>query len=138
MTTAIIGYGSTFSVETAPGSGSYTALGEVTDITPPNNQIDQIEATHMASPGRVKEFIPGLTDLGDMTVAMNYVPSNATDTFLLAWRADGTTRACKITYPNAHTDVFQGFLKGYAPTLQTAAKASATLTVRVAGAVTRV
>jgi hypothetical protein len=134
----IIGYDSTFEVETSAGSGSYFEIGEVTNITPPNLSIDEVEVTHMKSPDRTKEFISGLTDPGDMTAEINYIPGGETDDFIIAWRLDGTTRSCRITYPDGSTkDTFPAFIKGYAPTLATADKASATLTLKVAGAVVR-
>jgi predicted secreted protein len=138
MADAIIGYGAAFSVETGPGTGVFTELAEVVDITPPNLAVDDVEVTHMKSPGRVKEYIAGLTDAGEMQVTLNYIPTSATDAFILAWRAAGNTRACRITYPNnVAFDTFPGYAKGYAPSLAAGDKAQATLTVKVAGAVVR-
>jgi predicted secreted protein len=131
----MIGYGTKFAVETATGSGSYFELAEITDVTPPNAQTDDVEVTHMQSPGRVKEYIPGLTDYQTMQVGMNYVPSSATDAFLRTWQTDGTSRACKITYPNAVTHTFTGYFKGYQPSAAVADKMSATLEVKVASSV---
>lgn len=133
---AITGYGAIFSVETAPGSGTYTDLIETTDITAPNAAVDQEEVTHMQSPNRAKEYKAGLADYGDVTEKGNHVPQSATDIFLLAWRADGTTRSCRITYPNSHTQVFPGFVKNYSVDAFTPSNAlKRTLVVRVAGAV---
>jgi hypothetical protein len=135
---AIIGYGATFEVETSAGSGVFTELAEITSISPPNLAVDEVEVTHMSSPDRTKEFIAGLTDPGDMSVELNYIPASATDDFILAWRTDGSTRSCRITYPDeTTTDTFPAFVKGFAPTLATADKAAATLTLKVAGAVVR-
>lgn len=131
---AITGYNSTFEVETAPGSGVFTFLAEVTDITPPNAKADQVEVTHMQSPGRAKEFVQGMTDYGDMTLKLNHIPSSATDDFISAWRADGTTRSTRITYPNAQTSVTPAFVLGYAPdNFNPGAALKATLTLKCAG-----
>jgi len=141
MTAALIGYLAIFSVESTDSPGDYIELGEITDVTPPNAQVEQIDATHMQSPNRVREFIAGLTDFGDMSVGMNYIPSSATDDLILAWRTAGTTRSCRITYPSGSSpapyDTFPGFITGYAPTIAIGEKMSATLTVKVAGAVVR-
>jgi hypothetical protein len=136
---AKIGYDTRFSVETAVGSGIYVEMGEVTNLTAPNFQVDQIEVTHMQSPNRTKEFIAGLGDPGSMTIDLNHIPSSATDDFIIAWRAAGETRSCRITWPGgAVTDTFGGFVQGYEPTPGGPnVKMSSKLTVRVAGAVTR-
>jgi hypothetical protein len=138
MTEALIGYGTIFAVESAPGSGSYTQLGEVTSVTPPNLSVDQIDATHMQSPGRTREFIQGLADPGEMSIEMNYIANSATDAFLLAWRTSGLTRSARISYPGSATDTFPAFILGYAPgSIDPSDKMSATLSLKVAGAVVR-
>ncbi len=135
--TAVTGYGATFAVETAAGSGIYTTLVETTEITAPNASVDEVEVTHMASPNRVKEFLAGLADLGSVTEKGNHIPQNATDVFLLAWRADGSTRSCRITYGNSHTQTFLGFVKNYSvDNFNPSGALKRTLVVRVAGAVT--
>jgi hypothetical protein len=138
---ALLGYGTTFSIESTDSPGDYIEFGEIIDVTPPNAQVDQVEVTHMQSPDRVKEFIAGLTDYGDMSVTMNYIPSSATDDLILAWRTSGATRSLKILYPSANSprpyDTFNGFILGYAITDPVADKMTATLTIKVAGAVTR-
>lgn len=137
MTTqAITGGGTVIAVETAPGSGSYQALGEITSVTPPNEAVDQVDVTNMDSANRTKEFIQGFIDPGDVQFKLNHVPQSTTDQFIIAWRASGLTRSIRITYPNSHTDTFPGFVKGYAPDAFTPGAAiTATLTCKVAGAI---
>lgn len=136
MTTqADIGYGGLLAVETTVGSGTYTALGEVTSITPPNESVDVIDATHMGSPNRTREFIQGLIDPGDASADLNWVPGAATEDFILAWRTAGETRSVRITAPNNTTYTFPGFVTGFSPTMPMDGKMTATLTLKVAGAV---
>jgi hypothetical protein len=135
--TAITGYGAVFAVETALNSGVFTDLLETTSITAPNASVDEVDVTHMQSPNRVKEFAAGLADYGTVTEKGNHIPQNATDIFLLAWRADGTRRNCRITYPNSHTQTFLGFVKNYSvDDFNPSSALKRTLVVRVAGAVT--
>lgn len=130
------GYGATFAVETAASSGVYTTIAETTDLTPPSASVDQTEVTHMLSPNRAKEYKAGLADYGDMTEKGNHVPQSATDIFLLAWRADGSTRSCRITYNDGHTQTFPGFVKTYSvDSFNPSSALKRTLVVRVAGAV---
>lgn len=135
---AVIGYGTIIEVENAAGSGVFVELGEVTSITPPNDAVDQIEVTHMQSPNRTKEFIAGLSDPGEMSVEINHIPGSDTDEFVIAWRTSGEKRSTRIVYPNSGpTDTFPTFVLGYSPTLAVADKLSATLNLKVAGAVVR-
>lgn len=136
-TEAIIGYGTTIEVENAAGSGVYVELAEITSLTPPDEQVDEIEATHMKSPGRGKEFIQGLSDFGTMSMDMNYIPGSDTDDFILAWKTAGENRSVKVTWPNGAIDTFPGFVKGYSGTSGVSDKMGITLTLRVAGAPVR-
>jgi len=138
-TNAMIGIGITFSVNTGDSPDTWQVLGEVFNLSPPNAQVDDIDATHYASPDRTREFIAGLTDLGEMSVEMNYIPGSETDNYLLAWRSAGTNRLCRIVYPTSPNlqDTFQAYVKGYEPNLPLDDKLTATLTLKVAGAVTR-
>ncbi len=140
MTDATIGYDYGIEVETAAGSGVFFELAEVTNITPPSDSVDDVDATHMKSPGRVREFISGLSDPGDMSLDMNYVPGEATDAFIVAWRLSGETREVRIVHPDASAvthDQFPAYVKGYTPTMSIGEKLSATLSLKVAGAVVR-
>lgn len=136
-TAAIIGIGTTVQINDGASPSSWFTLGEVTSITPPSDSIDQIDVTHMGSTGRTREFISGLSDPGDMSLEINWIPSNATDAYILAWKTAGTSRSTKITYPNGAIDTFDSFVLGYQKTLTPGEKLSATLSLKVAGAVTR-
>lgn len=137
MTTeADIGYGGSFEVELGVTPGDFSALGEVTNVTPPNESVDVIDVTHMDSPGRYREFIQGLIDPGDMSVDMNWVPGSATEDLILDWRTSGETRDGRITTPNGITYTFPCFVTGYTPAMPIDGKMSATLTCKVAGEIT--
>lgn len=134
---AVVAFDVTVEIESSAGSGTFTEIDEITNVTPPNASVNQVEVTHMKSPGRAREFKPGLTDYGSVTCEMNWIPSSASDTFLLAWRADGTTRSMRLTYPDGETDTFPASFEGYETGAQIGEKLSATLTVKVAGDVVR-
>lgn len=135
MTTeADIGYGGKVEVETS--TGVWFELAEVTNVTPPNESVDVIEATHMQSPGRTKEFIQGMIDPGDFSCELNWVPGGATDDYVIAWRVSGETRSVRITTPNDTTYTFPAFVTGWSPQMPNNDKMAATLTCKVAGAMT--
>lgn len=131
-----IGYGTFLAVETSLGSGVWTDIAEVSSVTAPNAAADQVERTHMQSPNRTKEFAQGLIDPGDAAFKLNHIPGDSVDNFIVAWKAAGDVRGVRITYPNAHTQTFPAFVKGYAPdAFNPSGLLSATLTLKVAGAV---
>lgn len=140
MADGAIGYGAEFEVRDGNQSDSgWVSLGLITSITPPSDTVDQIEITHMASPNRQKQFIAGLSDPGEMSLELNYMPGSVTDEFILEWRASGETRESRINYPNTASlvDTFPTFVSSYVPTIPAGDKMTATLGLKVAGAVVR-
>lgn len=142
-TEAMLGYGSHFQVETNPGDSPnvFLDLGEVTNITPPSFQVDQVDTTHMQSPGRIREFIDGLIDPGECSFEMNYIPGSASDQALLDILnipvGELRRRRCRIIYPNNVQDTFSANLQNYQPTVPTDDKMTAEVSWRVTGVLTR-
>ena len=142
MSDALLGYGSTFEIANSGQSPtSFVSLGEVFNITPPSAQIDQIDVTHMQSPGRRREFISGLIDGGECSFEMNYIPGSTGDEELneILELAVGVSRrrSCRIRYPNGVTHTFDAELQSYEPTVPTDDRMTATVTFKVTGAITR-
>lgn len=137
MTTALIGYGTEFWLDNA--SGVLTQLDEILSVTPPNPQVDDVEATHMLSPNRRREYIAGLIEDGEGTFEMNYVPGSATDVIIRAALADGVTRSYKIVLPDGDAGwEIEGdcIVRGYERNVPIDDRMTATLTIRFTGAST--
>jgi hypothetical protein len=133
-----IAYGSSLQVETSAGSGVFQTIAEIRSVNKPNAQVDEVEVTHMASPGTAKEFVAGLTDFGTVDFDINWIPSNATDLFIEAWRAAAETRSVKVIYNGGAVDTFPAFVKDYSAGASSPGAAfQGKLTLRVAGAVVR-
>jgi hypothetical protein len=128
---AMIGYLSKIEVEDAAGSGVWVELGEVTDITPPSDSVDVIDVTHMSSPDSTREFIAGLTDPGEVSIDMNWVPGSITDEFIRDWRSSRERRSTRITFPNDVTWLFSAFVTGHTPAVPNEDKLTSTLTAKV-------
>jgi predicted secreted protein len=135
MTNARIGYDTKFAIEDAVGSGVFVELAEVFTVTPPSGTIDQIDATHMQSADRTREFIPGLKDPGSASAEMNYVPFSATDQRLSALEISGETLSMRITYPNGVTVTFPASVESYEKAIPLDDKMTAVITLKVSGAV---
>lgn len=136
----MIGYDTTITVEPTPGAGfgASVELAEILNVTPPNKKTDTPERTHMKSPGRTKEFVPGMIDPGDSTFKLNHIPASDTDDFLSAWDGDGTVRAVRITYPNGHSETFPASVSTYAAdSFGPSGVITSTLVLKVSGEVVK-
>jgi len=141
MTEARIGWGGELHVSTDDTEANLVELIEVVECGFPSDETDEVEATHLKSPGRRKEYISGLIDGGEFTATINYVPGSATDLLLTDAKTTGDTRAIRIVIPdNSGTGaadwniVTHAFIKKYAPdSMTTGSKITATATFRVTG-----
>lgn len=137
-TEARIGLGTEFHLEATAG-GTLTELGEILSVTPPSSTVEEVDATHMGSPNRRREFISGLIDDGEGTFEMNYVPGSATDILIRAALNDGEARGYKIVIPDGDTGweiTGDCIVRGYERSIPIDDRMTATLTVRFTGAPT--
>ena len=131
MADGMIGYGSKVRIGLGE-TPDWTELEFVGDLEMPDEQVDEIEVTHMQSPDRRKQFIAGLIDGGEVSIPMNYIAGNDSDVLLQTIKASGETVQIEITLTAAGTaETFAGFLKGYARTAPVNDKMMATATFRL-------
>jgi predicted secreted protein len=98
MTDAASGWGGEFHLNNGT---TLTELVEVVSFTLPNSVTETMDASHLKSPGRKREYISGMTDDGDITVTVNYIAGNTTDTLVRAAKAAGTKRDFMAVVPRA-------------------------------------
>lgn len=134
-TEAAIGHGTIFAMATIAAPGDYVNLAEVTSVKPPPVTRDIIDATHMQSPGKWREFISGLKDGGECTLDLNFVPGGATSTRLELAQTEEEPSNCKITFPNGAVWYFAAYCTGYEPEAPVDDKMTASVTFKVTGAV---
>lgn len=133
-----IGYGSQLWIENS--TGVLTKIAELIEIGLPNPQVDEVEATHFESPDRAKEYIPGLTDNGEITFGINFIAGSATDALITEAISAGEVRDMEVVIPAltaSQTFAFSGMIKGYEKNVPINDRQTATITVRVNGAVTQ-
>jgi len=137
MTSALIGWSTQFWLDDA--LGALTELAEIFAVTPPNPQVDDVEATHFKSPNRYREYITGLIEYGEGTFEMNYVPGSATDILIRAAITDGVARSYKIAIPDGDVGLWEitgeCIVKGYERSIPIDDRMTATMTIRFTGAV---
>jgi len=134
---AMTGLGIKIEMKSTPAGSTYVAIGEPFEITPPEQMDDEIEVTHFQSPDGVKEFIGGLTDPGECSFNINYVPGGATEELLLAAKATRKPRGFRFTWPNNATWTFDLLIRGYQPTAPLNDRLTCQVTGRVSGSIVR-
>lgn len=132
-TSTSIGYGTTFAVGDGGGPEVFTDLAEVTNVTGPAVTRETVDATHMGSPNRYREFIAGLIDGGEVTVDMNYVPGGATEILLNACLEQVAARNYRITAPNTEVLAFSGFCTAKSAAIPLDDKMTLSATFKVSG-----
>lgn len=139
MSLASIGWGSEFSLHNGT---ALTELDEVTEINFPEFESEEIEVTHLKSPGRKREYIAGMSDGGEFDVTMNYIPGSTTDLLCQAAEAAKDVRQWEIGVSAADGTIERaiagtGFVKKYARNgLSPDGVKQAVLTIKVSGNVT--
>jgi hypothetical protein len=95
---------------------AFTAVAEVVNIDMPLAK-DAIEGTHQQSPGRWRQFKPGLIS-GEITFEGNYLPGNATHDSATGLMADFRSHVIKnyrISFVSGEKWVLPSFLRDFNP-----------------------
>lgn len=114
---------------------TWTKLVGVGDISFPEAVSDEIETTHMESPNGEKEYIGGLTDNGEMTIPLHWVPTSESDVCLSEIRASREIVILEVTTPDAAPEQYACFCKAYKRTAPVNDKRQAEATFRISGRV---
>jgi hypothetical protein len=130
-TEARIGYGTVLELALASAATAFTYIKEVFDMTPPADADDNVQGSHMQSPGRKHEYIPGMSDSGEASFEMNYVPGSDTDRFLRSIR--GKKLIARLTFANGVQVLFNCARQGYEQAVPLDDRQTATLTLKVSG-----
>lgn len=130
-TNARIGYGFALEIAFASAPTVFTHIKECFAATPPSQTDDNHEASHFQSPNRQKEYIPGLSDGGEASFEMNYVPGSATDVFLRSTR--GLALFARVTFANGVQILFNCLRQTYETDIPNDDKMTAALALKVTG-----
>lgn len=134
---AIWAYGSILQLGDGATPEVFTAIAEITELTPPQMSRDDIDVTSHQSSDGYREFISGLRDGGEVTFKANWLPTNSTHdgtTGLLETFNDNDTHNWKVILPNTLiTIAFSGFLTAFEPDLPIEEQAQLSGTIKVSG-----
>jgi len=97
-----------------PVSDEFDNVSEVTAGEPPDEQTDDVEVSHWGSPGRTKEYKPGMIDGGEVTATINFNPEEITDhRRLIALKKNRQVRNVRfVSTDGMETIDFPGYVKG--------------------------
>jgi len=140
MTSAIWAYGSQLQLGDGAVSEAFTAIAEITELTPPSETRDDIEVSNMSSANGTREFIPGWRDPGEVTFKANWLPTNTTHDSTTGLRAvynDNLNHNWKIILPGSVLTIsFAGHLSALETDLPLEEQAQISGTIKVSGAIT--
>ena len=109
------------------GTSGFSA--ELTDITAPEAARDAVESSHQGTT-TARTFIPqDLVDWGSLEIDFNFDPSTDPP-------VDATAETVTITWPDATTWAFSGFMTNYSASAPLNDKMTGSATVKVTGDVT--
>lgn len=128
------GFGAQFALRAVGATTPHVRVAEVVSIQPPGQTRDTIDVTHLDSDDAVKEFIGSLTEGGEASITINFVPEEA-ETLQTAFTADGGAGEFRILFPKkTHAMTFAGIVTAYEPgEIVVDDKLTATFTVKCSG-----
>ena len=131
MSDEVEGIGTELSYGTAGGSDA-VAIAGLTEVSPPEEQTDDNETTHMGTADHTRTYKAGLTDPGECTFKCHF---DSTQHAALA----GIKRVEKVwnvTLSDGFVIAFNGYLKGLGTEVDLEGLTYSTGTVKASGAVT--
>lgn len=93
------GWGGEFHIHDGATPGALFELKQVKSFTLPQDEVEQVEITHLKSPNRRREYAPGMIDGGEFEVVLNMRAGSDTDVFCQGFKDSGETRAFKAVIP---------------------------------------
>lgn len=96
------------------GTGEFTTIAELRNITPPGLRRNEIETTNQNS--EWDSFVVGIKRRGTLDFQLGFVSDNAThdpDTGLIQSWDDGSLDGWRITLPDGFQIIFSGYLTSF-------------------------
>lgn len=138
MSDAIIGLGTTIAKGDGGAPEVFAVIAEVISIDGPSLDSDDVEVTHLLSPGGYREYKGGLKEPGEIALELNFLPGNASQdavTGLIKEYNDQTYKNYKITWPftPAKTCVVSARVKTMGSTTPVDDRLTASVTLKLSG-----
>ena len=131
-------YGSLLKIGDGGGTEVFTTVAEVTKLVGPKMKLDTKDVTSHSSPNAAREFIATLLDAGEVTADLNWIPSNATQSYssgLLRDMWSRNLRNFQIVFSDLvnTTWTFAAFVVGFDPSAPFDAELGVSVTLKLTG-----
>lgn len=139
MTLAKIGYGTQLKMGDGASPEVFTPIAEVHNFGGPGKSQEAVDATHTDSPSRTKEKIAGMAEEGDITIDINWVPSDATQDNTDGLRSkigSATPTNFEMVFPDAEQAAFAGIITDMSPAQPIEDRMTASVTITPTGVIT--
>lgn len=133
---ALESQGTKFFWSTSTAQSTAQLVGEIVDFNGPGGAAAVIDVTHLGS--TAKEKMMGLPDEGQVSMSVNYNPTDAGHVALISDRSSRTMRKALIKFNDTatHAAVFDGWCLQYSIQGAVDAKVQANIVIEISGAVT--
>ena len=112
---------------------AWLEIGEVTDWDGPGGSATMYETTHLRSEAKEKKI--GLMDEGQLTLSINWEPSDTGQQAARDARAARTEKSFRLTYTDDSTATFDGYVMGMSSSGGVDNKVSGSITIEISGPV---
>lgn len=131
-------FGTTLGMDIS-SSTSFTALAQIRDISGPSLAKGTAETTHRNSTGRWRTFVSTLRDGGEITFDLVFDPDDASHALMLTAFEENNGQNFRVTFPDATpaTWTFLGEITAFEPSAPMEDALTASVTIKVSGAITR-
>lgn len=111
------------------------AIAEVTNITGPGLSVDTTDVTSHDSTEGWEEVVAGIIRSGEVTLDLNYLPSNATHKALVTDLVSRQANTYSLVFPDTAqtTWSFSALVTGFSPGAPYDGKLSASVTLKLTG-----
>lgn len=139
MSEAMSAQGTYISVgDVGSSPASFREIAEVISIGGPNPDSEEIDVTHLRSPGRSREYLQSFLIPGEAPLVLNWIPANSTHdeaTGLRSFYESGEIKSWEITYPDTTTQTFDAYVKSISNPAAVGEALRLNVTLRVTGPV---
>lgn len=136
MTQAVSTAGAYIELGDGGSPEDFDEISEVVNIGGPNPDSEELDATHLRSPARTREYIQSFLLPGECPITVNWIASDPTHQALMDLYASGATRNFVINYPGGDTDSFAAYVKNRPSTENVGEVLRRTFALRVTGTIT--
>lgn len=133
MTNALSSFGTLCKIgDGATPTENFTTIAEVRDLNPPELILATEDATNHSSSGATREKVGTLKEIGDITMTISFIPTNATHSYSAGLVKDWhnrTKRNFQIVFPDSGLTTWYG--PAYVTNMKPAASIDGLLTMDV-------